>query len=84
MSWVGSYMVKSLTINRVQISLLRLAVFTESRQSLKDLETTALQILTVASGHKYCEQEILKKKIICEDRQFSIESIGYRRTCRRN
>ena len=54
-------MVKSLTINRVQISLLRLAVFTESRQSLKDLETTALQILTVASGHKYCEQEILKK-----------------------
>ena len=55
-------MVKSLTINRVQISLLRLAVFTESRQSLKDLETTALQILTVASGLKYCEQEILKKK----------------------
>ena len=58
---MGLYVVQSLTSNAVQTTLLTLTIFTESRESLKDLEITVLQILSAASGHKYSEQDILKK-----------------------
>ena len=58
---VGSHVVQSLTINGVQRSLPTLAIFPESRESLKDLELTTLQIFSDASGNKYSEQVILNK-----------------------
>ena len=61
MSGVGSYVVQSLTINGVQRDLPTMAIFTESRQSIKDLEVTTLKILSAATGHKFSEQEILSK-----------------------
>ena len=61
MSGVGAYVVQSLTINGVQRSLPTLGVFTESRETLKDLEITTLKILSAASFHKYSEQDILRK-----------------------
>ena len=63
MSGVGSYIVQSLTINGVQHSLPTLGVFTESRETLKDLEITTLKIISAASGHKYTKQDILCKII---------------------
>ena len=60
-SGVGSYVVQSLTINGVQRSLPILAIFTESRESLKHLELTTFQILSAASGNKHSKQDILKK-----------------------
>ena len=83
MSGVGLYVVHSLTINIVQRSLSTLAVFTESRESFKNLELTKHQILSAASVHKYSEQDILKKNIICDDRQYSTQSKGYKTSCRR-
>ena len=61
MSGVGLYVIQSLTINGVQRSFPILAIFTESRESLKDLELTTFHILSAASGNKYSEQDILKK-----------------------
>ena len=58
---VGSHVVQSLTINGVQRSLPTLAIFTENRESLKDLERTTLQIFSDASGNKNSEQVILNK-----------------------
>ena len=55
MSGVGSYVVQSLTINGVKRSLPTLAIFTESRETLKDFEPTTFQILSAASGHKYSD-----------------------------
>ena len=60
-SGVGSYVVQSLTINVVQRSLPTLDIFTESRESLKDLEITALQILSDSSGHMYSKEDIFQK-----------------------
>ena len=39
---MGLYVVQSLTLIAVQTTLLTLAIFTESRESLKDLEITVL------------------------------------------
>ena len=61
MSGVGSYVVQSLTVNGEQHSLPTLGVFTESRETLKELEITTLKILSAACGHRYSEQQILEK-----------------------
>lgn len=61
MSGVGSYVVQSLNVNGVQRALPTFSIFTESRNSLKDLEITTLRILAASSGHKYSEQDILKR-----------------------
>ena len=60
-SGVGSFVVQSLTINGVQRALPTFGIFTESRESLKQLEVTTLKILSAASLHKYLEKEILSK-----------------------
>ena len=45
--------VLSYTINGVQHALPTMSIFTESRQSFKDLEITILKMLSAATGHKY-------------------------------
>ena len=60
-SGVGSYVVQSLTINGNQRALPTFGIFTESRESLKELEITTLNILSAACLHKYSAQDILKK-----------------------
>ena len=59
MSGVGSYVVQSFTINNVQRALPTFSIFTESRESLKDLESTTLKILCAAVGYRYTEADIL-------------------------
>ena len=59
MSGVGSYVVQSLTIDNVQRVLPTFSIFTESRESLQDLEITTLKILCCAVGYRYTEAEIL-------------------------
>ena len=78
MNGVGSFVVQSLTINGVQRTLPNLGIFTESRESLKDLEITTLKILSTATGHKYSEQDILKKiSFVMTDSTFhNLEVIG--------
>ena len=61
MNGVGAYVVQSLMIDGAQHALPTLGVFTESRETLKDLEITTLKILSAASGHKYSEQDILRR-----------------------
>lgn len=60
MSGVGSYVVQSFTINNVQRSLPTFSIFTESRESLKDLESTTQIILCAFVGYIYTESEILE------------------------
>ena len=50
---VGLLVVLSFTINGVQHALPTMSIFTESRQSFKDLEITILKMLSAATGHKY-------------------------------
>ena len=60
-SWqseVGSYIVQSLTINGEQCALPTFGVFTESRESLAELEATTLKMLSAASTHRYSEKDI--------------------------
>ena len=45
MNKVGSYLVQSLTINGVRRSLPTFGVFTETRETLKDLQIATLGIL---------------------------------------
>ena len=59
MSGVGSYVVQSFTINSVQRVLPTFSIFTESRDSLKEMEIMTIKILCAASGCKYTEQDIL-------------------------
>ena len=68
LSGVGSYVVQSLTVNGKQRSLPTFGIFTESRDSLKDLEITTLEILSASTGNKYSTQDIFNK-IICYDGQ---------------
>ena len=49
----GLLVVLSFTINGVQHALPTMSIFTESRQSFKDLEITILKMLSAATGHKY-------------------------------
>ena len=60
-SGVGSYVVQSLTINGVHRSLPTYGIFTESRDSLKELELSTLKILSASSGFKYTSEDIVKK-----------------------
>ena len=60
-SGVGSYVVQSLTINGEQRALPSFGVFTESRETLKDLEIATLKMLAIASFHEFSEQDILRK-----------------------
>ena len=61
MNGLGSNVVQSITIVGVQRSLHTLDIFTENRENFKDLKITTLKILSAASGHKYFEEDILKK-----------------------
>ena len=78
MNGVGSFVVQSLTINGVQRTLPTLGIFTESRESLKDLEITALKILSAATGYKYSEQDILKKIsfVMTDSTSHNLEVLG--------
>ena len=64
MSGVGNYVVQSFTINNVQQALPTFSIFTESRESPKDLELTTLKILCAAVGHRYTEAEILARIMV--------------------
>ena len=78
MNGVGSFVVQSLTINGVRRTLPTLGIFTESRESLKDLEITTLKILSAATGHKYSEQDVLKKisSVMTDSTSHNLEVIG--------
>ena len=58
-SWVGFYVVQSLTINGEQRALPKFGIFTESRESLAELEATTRKILSVTSFHRCSEKDIL-------------------------
>ena len=77
MSGVGAYVVQSLT-NGVQRALPTFAIFTESRESLKDLQVTTLKMLSAATGHKYSEQDIYKKIdfVMTDSTSHNLEVIG--------
>ena len=61
-SGVGGYVVQSLfIINGKQRSLPVMPIFTESEESLKELEITTLKILSTACGGRYSESDILKQ-----------------------
>ena len=49
-----------ITINGIQRSLPTYGIFTESRDSLKELELSTLEILSASSGYKYSTAEIVK------------------------
>ena len=57
---VGSFIVQSFMINGKERVLPTMPIFTESRESLKELEIMALKILSAASAGKYSESDILK------------------------
>ena len=59
MSGVGNYVVQSSTINKIQRVLPTFSIFTESRESLVELEEMTLQILSAATGYRYTVKEIL-------------------------
>jgi len=60
MNGVGNYVVQSLTVNGVQRVLPTFGIFTESRDSLKNLEKSTLRILCASTGYKYNEKQILE------------------------
>ena len=78
MSGVGSYVVQSLTINGVQRCLPMFGIFTESRESLKDLEICSLKILSASCYHEYSEKEILQhiKSVITDSTPHNLNVIS--------
>ena len=60
-SRVGSFIVPSFMINGKQRALPTMPIFTESMESLKELEIMTLKILSAASAGKYSESDILKR-----------------------
>ena len=60
-SGVGSYVVQSFRINGKQRALPILNVFTESRESLKEIQIMTYKILEVASGGTYSAKDIVEK-----------------------
>lgn len=76
-SGVGSYVVQSLTINGNQRALPTFGIFTESRESLKELELATLKILSAASLHKFSEQDILNhiKFVMTDSTSHNLEVI---------
>ena len=77
MSGVGA-VVQSLTINGTQRALPTLPIFTESRESLKELQITTLKILSAATGHKFSEEEIFKKIdfVMTDSTSHNLEVVG--------
>ena len=65
-SGVGSFVAQSLTLSGVERCLPTFGIFTESHESLKDLEICTLKILSASCCHEYPEKEILQHKI-CHD-----------------
>ena len=61
MNSVGSYVVQSITIDGVQRPLPTLSIFTETRESLEELEVMTVKMLSAAVGYKYSEKEILQR-----------------------
>ena len=59
MSGVGSFVVQSLTIDGKQRPLPTFSIFTETRESLEELEKMTLRILSASVGYKYSEKELL-------------------------
>ena len=60
LSGVGSCVAQSLTLNGVQRCQSTFGTFTESHESLKDLEICTLKILSTSCCHEYSEKEILQ------------------------
>ena len=58
---VGSFLVQSLSIDGVQRPLPTFSIFTETRESLEELEVMTIRMLVAASGYRYSEQDILRK-----------------------
>ena len=61
MNGIGAYVVQSMTIDGVGRTLPAFGIFTESRESLKDLQIATFEILAIASKGKYSKEEILSK-----------------------
>ena len=59
-SGVGSFVAQSLTLSGVERCLPTFGIFTESHESLKDLEICTLKILSASCYHEYSEKEILQ------------------------
>ena len=60
-SITGNYVVQSLTVNDMQRSLPTFGIFTESKESLKDLTISTLDILSAAPGRKYTPKQIFER-----------------------
>ena len=60
-SVTGNYVVQPLTVNGVQRGLPTFGIVTETRESLKDLTVSTLDILSASSGHRYSKKQILEK-----------------------
>ena len=61
MSGVGNYVVQSVTIDGKQRTLPTMGIFTESRESLAELEKSTIEILSAATGYKYSAKDIVEK-----------------------
>ena len=60
-SVTGNYVVQSLTVNGVQRSLPTFGIFTETRESLKDLTVATLEVLSASTGYRYTPSQLLEK-----------------------
>ena len=60
MSGVGNYVVQSLTIDGIQRVLPTFSIFTETQESLKELEIMTLRMLSASVGYRYSEKQILE------------------------
>ena len=61
---VGGYFVQSLTVNGAQRALPPLSIVSESHETLKELQITALRLLSASSGYSYSERELLERLIL--------------------
>ena len=58
---VGNYTVQSFTINGKQRALPTMPIFTESRETLKELQLMTMKILSAASAYRFSEKDIVEK-----------------------
>ena len=61
-SGVGNYVVQSLTIDGTQRVLPTFSIFTETGDSLQELEIMTLRMLSASVGNRYSEKDILNPK----------------------
>ena len=61
MNGIGNYVVHSFIINGIHRSLSTFDVFSESKETLKDLQITTLDILSAESNYNYKPDEIFKR-----------------------